>query len=465
MLSKSYIYITAVLLSTVIFALAGCGGTSTSQNGHGAITAKLVWNSSKTTGKIVASAPAGVLTVRLAISGAGITAIQQDFPAADGKGTLNSVQAGSGLTVTASGLDSSGIIIYQGSVGNVTVQNGTTTDAGIITMAAVNPTTAVFTSAMISGKTFNYSDTIGNSGTPTFFANGTYGVTNGDSGTWSINATGMLVLVETSGGTDTMTLTANTGTIITASDYFAHGDGTFETFTVTLTEVAQTTPTVFTTAMISGKSFNCTNDNGVSYNLLTFRADEVLLVDSVVQGTWSINGTGQVIIQTTSGGMDTLTFTSTTGTVITAGDVFNSGSAVMTLAFIDIPNTFSMPWLSGKTFYQVWFGQGNDPTNDAPIAGNVPVVIKVIFGADGVAQVSSLLNGGTSKSGSYGVDASGLLYFAGNTTDGNSVTSASTKDYIKTRYTINGTFDNVDLFFFDQNTAMTYASTLTSSIP
>lgn len=107
--------------------------------------------------------------------------------------------------------------------------------------SAVIPAPAVFTTAMISGKSFSYSDTAGFSGTPVFNANGTYvdtSITTGDgSGSWSINASGQLVI----DGTETLTLSANTGTVITAS---AYSSSTQKTYTVTLTVV---TPTALVT--------------------------------------------------------------------------------------------------------------------------------------------------------------------------------------------------------------------------
>lgn len=143
MFTKSYIYLIPFLISTAMFLLTGCsGGGASTANGQGSISAKLVWNDSKTTAKSVASAPVGVATVRISISGAGMTTIQQDFPAADGSGTLIGVPAGNGLTVTATGLDASGAITHQGAVGNVTVQNGLTTDVGSITMQLFNRLTA-----------------------------------------------------------------------------------------------------------------------------------------------------------------------------------------------------------------------------------------------------------------------------------------------------------------------------------
>ena len=253
MLTKSYIFITAILLSTMIFALAGCGGTSTSQNSKGAITAKLEWNNAKATDKSVASAPLGVSTVRLAISGSGFATIQHDFPAADGQGILNGVPVGSGRTITASGLDSSGAIIFLGSVGNVTVQNGVITDVGTIVMTAISTAPTGFTTAMISGKSFRFSDSIGQSGSPTFHADGRYTDTNNsdtsNAGTWSINASGQLVI----DGTTIITLGTNSGTVITATGVDTTNS---QTFTVTLTSVAPTTAITGVWRSTSGSGFS-----------------------------------------------------------------------------------------------------------------------------------------------------------------------------------------------------------------
>lgn len=154
MLTKSYTCFSALLLFTMALIIAGCSGssTSTSQSGQGSISAKLVWSGNKTTAKSVASAPAGVATVRLAISGSGMTTMQQDFPAADGSGTLFGIPAGSGLTLTAYGLDGSGTITHQGSVVNVAVSNGLTTDVGAITMLSVGTIAGTYTSNVIGGS-------------------------------------------------------------------------------------------------------------------------------------------------------------------------------------------------------------------------------------------------------------------------------------------------------------------------
>jgi len=146
MFTRIFGYFSAALLSTVIFILAGCGtdGAPTT-SGAGSVTAKLAWNGDKTTGKTVASAPAGVVTVQFTISGPAMTSIQQSFAAASGTGVINNVPVGSGLTVTAAGLDGSGALVFQGSVGNLAVQAGQTTNAGTVVLnpaATLKPGTA-----------------------------------------------------------------------------------------------------------------------------------------------------------------------------------------------------------------------------------------------------------------------------------------------------------------------------------
>jgi len=126
-----------------------------------------------------------------------------------------------------------------------------------------------------------------------------------------------------------------------------------------------------------------------------------------------------------------------------------------------IPTAFTKQYLDGKTLYLVWFGEGDGPTG--PLS-NVPVCIKVVYSTDGTLQFTGLLNGATG-SATYNVTAQGLLYTDSDVTAGNSIVSGSTADYIKTHYTVNGVFDNVDLFFFDQEKALAFASMLTASIP
>jgi len=141
---KSYSYVVTVFILTMTMFLSGCGGSgnssTTSASGTGAISAKLVWSNDKVIAKSVASAPAGVVTVRLAISG-----LQQDFPASSGIGQIDNVPIGSGLTVTAMGLDATGLLTHQGVVTNVTIQEKQTTDVGTIIMLPVTSTLKTIT--------------------------------------------------------------------------------------------------------------------------------------------------------------------------------------------------------------------------------------------------------------------------------------------------------------------------------
>lgn len=135
-------FITKLCFIILIISLVGCSGSnsSLSSGNTGSIAAKLDWSGVKTSsilkslGIHSSSAPAGVVTVRIIVSASDMTNIQKDFPASDGQGQIDGVLAGSNRTVTAQGLDSSGNVTYQGSIGNITVVAGQTTDIGTITM-------------------------------------------------------------------------------------------------------------------------------------------------------------------------------------------------------------------------------------------------------------------------------------------------------------------------------------------
>ena len=131
-----------VVATTMI--IGGCGknspeiGTNTAEQKNGSISVNLAWGSAeKETAKNVASTPAGVVTVRIIVSGSGIAnALQKDFPVASGSGTIDGVPVGTGRTLTAQGLDSSGAVTFQGTASNITVQAGQTTNVGTITLIA-----------------------------------------------------------------------------------------------------------------------------------------------------------------------------------------------------------------------------------------------------------------------------------------------------------------------------------------
>ncbi len=115
----------------------GCGTSSI--QGRGMIAASLDWRlTPKTAAKTVFSAPTGVETIRLIVSAPDVyPAILKDFAVAAGSGMVDGVPAGTGRILTAQGLDSSGTVTYQGSITNITVQAGQTTNAGTLIMIPV----------------------------------------------------------------------------------------------------------------------------------------------------------------------------------------------------------------------------------------------------------------------------------------------------------------------------------------
>lgn len=140
-------YVKTIFFISLLLLLTGCSssgtgnsGTSTTSQSTGSIAVKLDWGAVfKNTAKSVSSAPTTITTVRIIISGSGISpALEKDFTAASGSGTIEGVPVGTGRTLTAQGLDASGTVTYQGTTANISVQPGQTTDAGTIIMIAVS---------------------------------------------------------------------------------------------------------------------------------------------------------------------------------------------------------------------------------------------------------------------------------------------------------------------------------------
>lgn len=134
-------------------------------------------------------------------------------------------------------------------------------------------------------------------------------------------------------------------------------------------------------------------------------------------------------------------------------------------AFCTNPSKFSMEWLSGKTLYDVWYGMASD-ANGNPKPGDYPGVARMIFGSNGILQVKGLVNDEIDVSVSYNVSVDGRIYPETDDGGGFLVVSGGTSKYIKT-YHLNpgGSFDNVDLFFFNEADARLYADGLSTSIP
>ena len=121
----------------VMLLLFGCGG-GPGDDGTGSIAVQAIWpGEGQAAARTVAAAPAFVTTVRVIVSGEGISpSISRDFPAAAGQGTVSGVPAGSNRTVTLQGLVGT-LVLYEGSKSGVVVTAGQTSDAGTVVMEPV----------------------------------------------------------------------------------------------------------------------------------------------------------------------------------------------------------------------------------------------------------------------------------------------------------------------------------------
>jgi hypothetical protein len=134
-LKKNYTLLKIFIALALVLLAAGCGTDGSVGSGNadtGAITAKLNW--SNDTSANIDSAPSGVVTVRIIVSGTGMSDVQKDFASAVGHGTVDNIPAGSNRTLTAKGLDANSNVIAQGTISNITIVTGQTTDVGTINL-------------------------------------------------------------------------------------------------------------------------------------------------------------------------------------------------------------------------------------------------------------------------------------------------------------------------------------------
>ena len=156
MMNRSFA--TKLLYTLVLVSLIGCGSGSTNVGSQtGSVTAQLNWieragSSIISAGKQIATAPQGVATVRIVVSGSDMSNVQQDFPASAGTGVIGGVPVGSNRTLTAQGLDASGVVTHQGVKNNITVQQGQITDAGIVVMNPAGQTFSVSGRVTLNGS-------------------------------------------------------------------------------------------------------------------------------------------------------------------------------------------------------------------------------------------------------------------------------------------------------------------------
>lgn len=119
--------ITLLLISTLLLS---CGGGENPDNGAG-IAFQLKWPAAKFVGSVPAEIPTEVVTVRMSVSGPGMSTISNDFVASARTGSITNVPIGDSRTITFQGLRSDGIIIYQFDVTNVKLVQGINTLAPV----------------------------------------------------------------------------------------------------------------------------------------------------------------------------------------------------------------------------------------------------------------------------------------------------------------------------------------------
>jgi hypothetical protein len=193
------------------------------------------------------------------------------------------------ITITPS----AGITVNTKGAGAATVLTIPAATVTANTSQALPTITNLFTTAMLSGKTFAYTIIVGNPGTITLNADYSGTSTKTGSGTsngiWSINSSGQLIFNNQSQGViNTITIVSGNATQgWTCSIQDSIGTNS------TMTLVPTTPVSGFTTAMLSGKSFTDSNDGSI----LTFSSNGTFLKSSSsTPMTWSINSSGQIVV-------------------------------------------------------------------------------------------------------------------------------------------------------------------------
>lgn len=122
-----------LLMLALVAICCACGtqDSGVSQAETGSILLRAQWPPGEENPQIH-KAPAGVVTVRVIVSGPDMTDLLADFDATLNRGTIQHVKAGSERMVTVQGLDDAARITHTGFVDNVTVLAGQTTDVGTV---------------------------------------------------------------------------------------------------------------------------------------------------------------------------------------------------------------------------------------------------------------------------------------------------------------------------------------------
>jgi len=129
-----------------------------------------------------------------------------------------------------------------------------------------------------------------------------------------------------------------------------------------------------------------------------------------------------------------------------------------------VPEKFTQEWLEGRTLYNVFYGIGRKE-NGSDTETEVPVAYRYEFSADGVVEITPMINGGTAATRvDYTVFSDGALDL-GHGGGNRLVACENGESYIKTHFTNGTDVDNVDLFFFNKADAEDAVKFLGGRIP
>jgi len=145
-------------------------------------------------------------------------------------------------------------------------------------------------------------------------------------------------------------------------------------------------------------------------------------------------------------------------------DMIHQGDLVFKVTKADnitFPDRFTVDWLAGKTLFDVWHGRGTD--SDGNEIENIVGIAKLVFGSDGIVQFIGIQNE-ISGSTEYHVNSNGELYFSNDSSYIYKI-CGKTSNYLIVEYYENGTLDNIELLYLNQEDAINSARNITGQIP
>jgi len=162
-LKKALVLYPAILSCLLLIFISCKDENPGTKEGTGGLHVQLIWespsraNSSQIT-RQANTLPSTVTIVKFIVSASDINSVIKSFEASAGSGIIDNIPVGSNRTLTAQGLSSDSVVIYEGTETDISISSGMNTDVGTLTMAATSNVSIGFVISSISSNTSENGD-------------------------------------------------------------------------------------------------------------------------------------------------------------------------------------------------------------------------------------------------------------------------------------------------------------------